>query len=72
MTSVGYRGAGLSYKSLINELVPFHFKTMIHALVREALQDSEEGVTVGGTLIKALRVADDQAMVAGRRTTCRE
>jgi len=34
--------------------------------VREALQDLEEGVKVGGKLIKALRFTDDQAMVAGK------
>ena len=38
----------------------------IEELVREALQNSEEGVKVGGKLIKALRFADDQAMVAGK------
>src|SRR6218665_3612587 len=31
-----------------------------------SLQDFEEGVKVGGKLIKALRFADDQAMVAGK------
>jgi len=33
MTSVGSRGAGLPYKNLIKKLVPFHFKTMIHAQI---------------------------------------
>src|SRR6218665_2292860 len=32
----------------------------------EALQDSEEGLKVGGKLIKGLRFADDQAKVAGK------
>ena len=31
MTSDGSRGAGLTYKNIIKKLVPFHFKTMIHA-----------------------------------------
>ena len=31
MTSVGSRGAGLPHKNVIKKLVPFHFKTMIHA-----------------------------------------
>ena len=31
MTSDGSRGAGLTYKNIIKELVPFHFKTMIPA-----------------------------------------
>src|SRR6218665_4003161 len=47
-------------------LSPILFNLYIEELVREALQDSEEGVTVGGKLIKALRFADDQAMVAGK------
>src|SRR6218665_1446379 len=42
-------------------LSPILFNLYIEELVREALQDSEEGVTVGGKLIKALRFADDQA-----------
>src|SRR6218665_193589 len=42
------------------------FNLYIEELVREALQNSEEGVKMGGKLIKALRFADDQAMVAGR------
>ena len=41
------------------------FNLHIEELVREALQDSEEGVKVGGRLITALRFADDQVMVAG-------
>src|SRR6218665_2763959 len=47
-------------------LSPILFNLYIEELVREALQDSEEGVKVGGKLIKALRFADDQAMVAGK------
>jgi len=31
MTSVGFRGADLPHKIIIKTLVPFHFKTMIHA-----------------------------------------
>src|SRR6218665_3309673 len=31
MTSVGSRGAGLPYKSIIKYFVPLHLKTMIHA-----------------------------------------
>src|SRR6218665_1169241 len=45
---------------------PILFNLYIEELVREALQNSEEGVKVGGKLIKALRFADDQAMVAGK------
>src|SRR6218665_4090086 len=36
----------------------------IEELVREAVEDLEEGEKVGGRWIKALRFADDQAMVA--------
>jgi len=42
------------------------FNFYIEELIREALQDSEEGVKVGGKSIKALRFADDQAMVVGK------
>ena len=37
----------------------------IEELTREALEDTEEGIRVGGKIIKALRFADDQAMLAG-------
>src|SRR6218665_1305682 len=33
ITSVGSRRAGLPYKNIIKKLVPFHFKTMIHAYI---------------------------------------
>ena len=38
----------------------------IEELIWEALEDTEEGIEVGGKLVKALRFADDQAMLAGR------
>ena len=37
----------------------------IAELIREALENTEEGVKVGGKLVKALKFADDQAMLAG-------
>src|SRR6218665_463743 len=40
------------------------FNIYIEELVREAVEDLEEGMKVGGRWIKALRFADDQAMVA--------
>src|SRR6218665_46149 len=40
------------------------FNTYIEELVREAVEDLEEGIKVGRRWIKALRFADDQAMVA--------
>src|ERR1700733_2159742 len=39
---------------------------MVEELIREALQDTEEGIKVGGKMIKALRFADDQAMLANK------
>ena len=45
-------------------LSPMLFNICIEELIREAIQDSEEGVKVGQKMIKALRFADDQAMVA--------
>ena len=32
----------------------------------EALEDTEEGVVVGGNLLKDIKFADDQAMIASR------
>ena len=40
------------------------FNFFIEELIREALEDIEEGITVGGQLIPAIRFADDQAMIA--------
>src|SRR6218665_3169629 len=45
-------------------LSPLLFNIYIEELVREAVEDLEEGIKVGGRWIKALRFADDQAMVA--------
>src|SRR6218665_1606882 len=45
-------------------LSPLLFNIYIEELVREAVEDLEEGTKVGGRWIKALRFADDQAMVA--------
>jgi len=36
----------------------------IEELIQEAMEETEEGIKVGGRLIKALRFADDQAMLA--------
>src|SRR6218665_921721 len=46
-------------------LSPLLFNIYIEELIREALEDTEEGIKVGGKIIKALRFADDQAMLAG-------
>ena len=45
-------------------LSPILFNIYIELIVREALEEMNEGVKVGGRLIKALRFADDQAMMA--------
>src|SRR6218665_1510786 len=47
-------------------LSPLLFNIYIEELVREAVEDVEEGIKVGGRWIKALRFAfaNDQAMVA--------
>ena len=44
---------------------PVLFKSYAEAMMKEALHLLEEGVKVGGVLIKTVRFADDQAMVAG-------
>jgi len=46
-------------------LSPLLFNIYIEELIREALENTEEGVKVGGKIVKALRFADDQAMLAG-------
>lgn len=48
---------------LPNAVQPIHKEE----LIREALlQDMEEGIKVWGKLMKAMRFADDQAMVVGK------
>ena len=45
-------------------LSPLLFNIYIEELVREAMEKTEEGIKVGGAVVKAIRFADDQAMVA--------
>jgi hypothetical protein len=45
-------------------LSPLLFNIYIEEVIKSAMDEVEEGVKVGGKLIKALRFADDQAMVA--------
>ena len=33
-------------------------------MMKEALEESDEGITIGGNIIKDIRFADDQAMIA--------
>ena len=45
-------------------LSPLLFNIYIEELIQEAMEETDEGVKVGGRLIKALRFADDQSMLA--------
>ena len=45
-------------------LSPLLFNLYIQYVINEALEDIQEGVKVGGVLIPAIRLADDQAMVS--------
>ena len=46
-------------------LSPVLFNLYAETMMKEALEDVEEGVRVGGSLIPDVRFADDQAMTAG-------
>jgi retron-type reverse transcriptase len=46
-------------------LSPILFNIYIEEVIRETLEEVNEGIKVGGRIIKALRFADDQAMMAG-------
>ena len=45
-------------------LSPILFNIYIEEIIRETLEEMEEGIKVGGRMVKALRFADDQAMLA--------
>ena len=49
-------------------LSPLLFNIYIQALIEEALENSEDGVRVGGTQVNAIRFADDQAMTSSSNT----
>ena len=53
---------GVKKRCLISSAL---FNIYVEAMMKKALHLLEEGVKVGGVLIKAVRFADDQAMVAG-------
>ena len=53
-------------------LSPLLFNIYIEELVQEAMENTDEGVKVGGVLVKALRFADDQAMLAGSQKGLQE
>jgi hypothetical protein len=45
-------------------LSPLLFSIYAEMMMKEAMEDINEGVKVGGELLKDVRFADDQAMVA--------
>ena len=45
-------------------LSPLLFTVYAEAMMMEAMEDIDEGVMVGGKLLKDVRFADDQGMVA--------
>jgi exonuclease III len=47
-------------------LSPLLFSLYAEEMMNEALEDTEEGVVVGGNLLKDIKFADDQAMIASR------
>ena len=47
-------------------LSPLLFSLYAEVMMNEALEDTEEGVVVGGNLLKDIKFADDQAMIASR------
>jgi hypothetical protein len=53
-------------------LSPILFNIYIEELVQEAMENTEEGIKVGGKIVKALRFADDQAMLAGSKKGLQE
>ena len=54
-------GRGVRQGCLISPLL---FNIYAEAMIKEALDEVEEGINVGGKLVKSVRFADDQAMVA--------
>ena len=46
-------------------MLPLLFNIYAAAMTLEAMEGVEEGVIVGGKLLKGVRFADDQGMVAG-------
>ena len=54
------RGVGQEYP-----LSPLLFSIYAEAMMKEAFETIDEGVKVGGELVKDVKFADDQRMVAG-------
>ena len=53
-------------------LSPLLFSIYAEMMMKEAMEDITEGVKVGGELLKDVRFADDQAMVASTERDCRK
>ena len=58
----GVIGRGVRQGCLISPLL---FSIYAEVMMIKALEDMEEGVSVGGQLVSDVRFADDQGMVAG-------
>ena len=54
-------GRGVRQGCLISLVL---FSVYVEIMMKEAMEDVDEGVKVGGELLKDVRFADDQAMVA--------
>ena len=53
-------------------LSPLLFSLYAEVMMSEALVGTEEGVVVGGNLLKDIKFADDQAMIASREEGLQE
>ena len=78
-TAVVRIGEELSEKALLGRgvrqgcpLSRLLFHIYIEELVREAMEKTQEGITVGGRIVKAVRFADDQASVAATQKGLQE
>ena len=45
---------------------PLLFNIYADEMMEEAMEDIEEGIKIGGKLVKDVRFADDQGVIAGR------
>src|SRR5215471_5159924 len=61
-TEPGEIGRGVRQGCPLSALL---FSIYAESIMRDAIDEIEEGVVVGGRLLKDVRLADDQAMVAG-------
>ena len=57
----GIIGRGVRQECLLSPLL---FSIYVEMMMKEALENVEEGIRVGGELIKDVKYADDQEMVA--------